>query len=145
MVESKYIDNPQNSEKSKMMGRIKMVAMINGEEVNAVDPNSVITIDASKFYKDFTKLFTKHNSRVVASEEINQVLPWCYITISNVKSLLTDTYHGVKAEFLQSYLNEFSYKFNRRYYFKDLFENHVRICAAYTSDFKHRIYNRNAA
>ncbi len=152
MAESKYVQNPKNSEKPKMIGRIKMFvipnlksATINGEVVNAVKPNSIITTDASKSHKDFSKLFMKHNSQVVAPEEISQILPWCHITISNAKSSLTDTYHGVKAEFLQGYLNEFSYKFNRRHFTNDLFENLVRISATYISDFKHRVYNRNAA
>ena len=36
--------------------------------------------------------------------------------ISNAKRSILDTYHDIKAEFLQLYLNEFCYKFNRRYF-----------------------------
>ncbi len=47
---------------------------------------------------------------------VGKVLPWVHISISNAKRSILDTYHDVKADFLQLYLNEFSYKFNRRYF-----------------------------
>ena len=51
-----------------------------------------------------------------------------------------DTYHDIKAEFLQLYLNEFCYKFNRRYFGFRLFDR-LELCAcSYRADFKHRIY-----
>ena len=47
---------------------------------------------------------------------------------------------GIKAEFLQLYLNEFCYKFNRRYFGFRLFER-LELCACtYRAEFKHRIY-----
>ena len=33
----------------------------------------------------------------------------------NSKRLLLDVHHRIDADFLQNYLNEFCYKFNRRY------------------------------
>jgi hypothetical protein len=47
--------------------------------------------------------------------------------ISNAKSLLNDTCHKIKREFLQEYLNEFCYKFNRRYFGEDTFERQIMI------------------
>ncbi|KAA6306342.1 hypothetical protein EZS27_042003, partial [termite gut metagenome] len=67
------------------------------------------------------------------------------IAISNSKSLLRDTYHGIKSEFLQEYLNEFCYKFNRRYFGEDMFDRLLEIGTTYRTDFEHRIYNKNAA
>jgi len=56
-----------------------------------------------------------------------------------------DMYHGIKPESLQEYLNEFCYKFNRRYFGEDLFERLVMIAASYRTDFEHRIYNKKVA
>jgi hypothetical protein len=53
-------------------------------------------------------------------------------------------YHGVKPEFLQEYLNEFCYKFNRRYFGEELFERLVMIAASYRTDFEHRTYRKTA-
>ena len=63
-----------------------------------------------------------------------------HIAISNAKRSILDTCHGIKAEFLQLYLNEFCYKFNRRYFGFRLFDR-LELCACtYRADFKHRIY-----
>ena len=48
--------------------------------------------------------------------------------------------NAIKPEFLQEYLNEFCYKFNRRYFGEDLFERLVMIAASYRTDFEHRAY-----
>ena len=77
---------------------------------------------------------------MVDPKDIGKVLPWVHIAISNAKSLFTDLYHGVKKEFLQEYLNEFCYKFNRRYFGEDLFDRLLMIGASYRSDFVHQVY-----
>lgn len=47
-------------------------------------------------------------------EKLNQHLPWVHTLISNTKSALVGTYHGVGAPYLQLYLAEHTYRFNRR-------------------------------
>ena len=89
-------------------------------------------------------MFTEHKSQVIDPKDIGKVLPWVHIAISNSKTLLADMYHGVKPEFLQGYLNEFCYKFNRRYFGEDLFERLVMIAASYRTDFEHRTYRKAA-
>ena len=37
-----------------------------------------------------------------------------HIAIGNLKAFLLGTYHGVSSTYLQEYLNEFCYRFNRR-------------------------------
>ena len=74
---------------------------------------------------------------------INGILTWVHIAISNSKSLMKNIYHGIKPEFLQEYLNEFCYKFNRRYFGDKLFDRLMIASIACTSEFEHRIYSRN--
>jgi len=45
---------------------------------------------------------------------------------------------------LQEYLNEFCYKFNRRYFGEDLFDRLVMIAASYRTNFEHRTYRKAA-
>lgn len=48
--------------------------------------------------------------------------------------------HGIKAEFLQLYLNESCYKFNRRFLGFRLFDR-LELCACtYRAEFKYRTY-----
>ncbi len=47
---------------------------------------------------------------------VGKVPPWVHISISNAKRSILDTYHDIKGDFLQLYLNEFCYKFNWRYF-----------------------------
>ena len=50
--------------------------------------------------------------------------------------------NAIKPEFLQEYLNEFCYKFNRRYFGEDLFERLVMIADSYRTDFERRAYRK---
>jgi len=152
IAESTESENPQLGQKSKKVGHIKMIVLpnlkketINGEAVSAIESDSSITTDACTSHNDFKLLFGEHKSQVIDPKDIGKVLPWVHIAIANAKALFADMYHGVKPEFLQEYLNEFCYKFNRRYFGEDLFDRLVMIAASYRTDFEHRIYNSKVA
>ena len=42
------------------------------------------------------------------------MLHWLHITISNAKAFILGTYHGLPQKYLQSYLDEFAFRFSRR-------------------------------
>lgn len=42
-------------------------------------------------------------------------LNWLHTIISNAKAFVLGAFHGLKGEELQLYLDEFCYRFNRRY------------------------------
>jgi transposase-like protein len=44
-----------------------------------------------------------------------EILPWSHITFGNLKTWLRGTFHGVSAKHLQRYLDEFTYRFDRRW------------------------------
>ena len=105
-----------------------------------IEKDSRLTTDDHKSYIHFKDMFTEHKSQVIDPKDISKVLPWVHIAISNAKTQLADMHHGIKPEFLQEYLNEFCYKFNRRYFGEDLFDRLVMIATSYRTDFEHRIY-----
>ena len=43
-------------------------------------------------------------------------LPIIHLVFSNLKAWINGTHHGVSAEHLQAYLNEYVFRFNRRFY-----------------------------
>lgn len=55
-----------------------------------------------------------HAARVTPAGKAGEWLPWVHIAIGNLKTFLLGTYHGVSGKYLQEYLNEFCYRFNRR-------------------------------
>ena len=89
---------------------LRMVT-IDGEAVNAIEPDSSITTDASKSHNNFKLLSGEHKSQVIDPKDIGKMLPWVHIAIANAKTLFADMYHGITPVFLQEYLNECCYKF----------------------------------
>ena len=57
--------------------------------------------------------------------------------------LLLDVHHKLKTEYLQYYLNEFCYKFNRRFFGEKQFDRLVLAAITYQSDFKTKTYYSN--
>jgi len=50
-----------------------------------------------------------------APERASKLLPWVHRVVSNLKTWLLGTYHGVDPYHLQYYLDEFTFRFNRRF------------------------------
>jgi transposase-like protein len=57
-----------------------------------------------------------HIAKVTPPEMSSKWLPWVHIVIANLKRFLLGTFHGTSHRFLQDYLNEFCYRFNRRFW-----------------------------
>jgi hypothetical protein len=149
MSESQLVENPKKGMKHKRVNHIKM-QIINDMSADAVtelvkkqvDAQAEITSDDSTSYKKLKQVVKSHKAQVIKTEDLHKILPWVHITIGNVKRLLLDTHHQLKKEYLQYYLNEFCYKFNRRHFGEKLFDRLVMVAIMYPTDFKSRIYNR---
>lgn len=144
MVESEPTTSNAHKIKRKA-GYVKMVVIpslkgevITTEVIDNIHPDSELITDGSTSYTKFHKHVKSHTSQVIPPKEISNVLPWVHIVISNAKRLLLDIYHNVKPEFLQSYLDEFCYKFNRRN--MDMFDRLSYACVLYQTEFKHKPY-----
>lgn len=49
-------------------------------------------------------------------EKTDKALPMIHLVFSNLKAWILGTHHGVSPQHLQAYLNEFVFRFNRRFY-----------------------------
>lgn len=56
----------------------------------------------------------KHDPHVVGKMAAHIVLPWVHRIFSNLKIWALGVYHGLRRNHLQSYLDEFVFRFNRR-------------------------------
>ena len=59
---------------------------------------------------------------------MHKVLPWVHIAISNAKKICLGVHHSIKRTYMPNYLNEFCYKFNRRYLINTLFDRLMVAC-----------------
>jgi ribosomal protein L37AE/L43A len=87
-----------------------------GPEVEGLEKDSDLVLNAQVMNGDRKKL-DKH-------------LPWVHTLISNIKSALVGTYHGVSRKYLQLYLDEYIYRFNRRWCRFELQTRLVTACLA---------------
>lgn len=55
-----------------------------------------------------------HDPHVVGKMAAHVVLPWIHRVFSNLKTWALGVYHGLRRPHLQSYLDEFAFRFNRR-------------------------------
>lgn len=83
-----------------------------------VDPSSVIVTDAAPSYASLTKKGYEHLPVVEANDPqvAEEYLPIVHLVFSNLKNWLRGCHHGVSPQHLQAYLNEFTFRFNRRFY-----------------------------
>ena len=64
------------------------------------------------------------------------MLRWLHIVISNVKDFIQGTYHGLLVKYLDSYLDEFCFRFSRRSFGADLFQRLSLAVALLAADLK---------
>jgi len=130
--------------KQRKVGHIKMVVIndLKSDTITSlvkenVSDESVIDSDHSTSYVKLKDIVKEHRPQVIPKTEVSKVLPWVHIAISNAKRQLLDIYHQTSPEYLQSYLNEFCYKFNRRYFGEYLFDRLMVASVSYKNQFRY--------
>jgi len=82
-----------------------------------IKPGANVNTDAGKAftYVDVKDINLDYRILDSKQEKINEWLPWVHRFISNAKSWIVGTHHGVRAKYLDLYLAEYTYRFNRRH------------------------------
>ncbi len=93
------------------------VALIGFVKEN-IAPGSTVRTDGWGGYNGLTKLGYTHESLTLGGDpdKAEKHLPMIHLVFSNLKTWLLGTHHGVSQQHLQAYLNEFVFRFNRRFY-----------------------------
>jgi hypothetical protein len=84
--------------------------------------------DGYSTYQSLAKEFEGMDVEKTPSKEAHIKLPWVHTAIGNAKKVLQGIYQHTKPEYLQSYLDEFCYKLNRRYFGNDIFGRILIAC-----------------
>ena len=96
---------------------------VNWSTTNMVSPQSTVHTDGRWCYGVLKKIVSHHEVDVIKDKRlVSKVFPWVHTAISNAKKQISGLHHHVKDEYMQNYLSEFCYKFNRRYFGQRLFD-----------------------
>jgi transposase-like protein len=92
---------------------------------DSVAPGTTIYTDGWQGYDALKRLGYDHERAVTGGdpEIIEAALPLIHLVFSNVKAWLLGTHHGVSHRHLQAYLNEYVFRFNRRFYPMSMFNS----------------------
>ncbi len=115
---------------------------------SAVMPGTLIVSDDWSGYGNLRKLGYDHHAIAECGdpEIAEEFMPMIHLVFSNLKTWLNGTHHGVSPKHLQAYLNEFTFRFNRRFHPFNAFRSLLGIAggaetptyaALYSSDWIH--------
>ena len=77
---------------------------------------ATVFTDAWQGYTALTRQGVRHRPRLGGhGPGASDLLPWAHTVFGNLKTWLKGTFHGVSPKHLQSYLDEFVYRFDRRW------------------------------
>ena len=147
MVESKPVEGEMTKKgKPRKVGHMKMFIIedLKAETINSkvsvnIGKNSIIDSDHSTSYTNFHTLVKEHRPKVIPKNEVGKMLLWVHMAISNAKRMLLEIFHDIQSEYLQSYLKEFCYKFNRIYFGEKRFDRLMIATVNYKNQFRYNI------
>jgi transposase-like protein len=87
-------------------------ATLNAFVAGNVAAGSTVVSDGWSGYATLTDV--KHDPRVIGDAPAHLVLPWIHRVFANAKRWALGVYHGLRRQHLQTYLDEFVFRFNRR-------------------------------
>jgi len=124
--------------KKRTMGRayLKTIPRVTQDELkNFIHTHVVkgvtVKTDGLNTY-NFVEQDYRHKRIVLAKNgKATELLPKVHILISNLKMWLRGTYHALPQKYLQNYLNEFVFRFNRRWRLDAIFDSLLVRCVTH--------------
>jgi len=110
---TKYLDT--------MSGRVRLAAIPSNEakHIHAfikanIAPGTTLVSDGHASYPGLAD--SRHDPRVVGNMAAHVPLKWIHRVFALLKRWSLGTYHGLRRQHIDSYLNEFVFRYNRRFY-----------------------------
>lgn len=119
-----------NDEGKPQFARLRLVPDIKASVINKTAINDIVRGSniVSDNYSIYNGLEYAGFNHAVVSPDVS--LSWLNVVISNVKTFLKGTYHGAcSTKHLQKYLDEYCYRFNRRFWESQLFNRLLSACS----------------
>lgn len=118
--------------------KMKVVEADEGEAVDGetvkkfaeanIKKGSDVRTDGLNIYSCLTENGYSLVQKKYAPKKDAEHLHWTHIVISNAKAFIEGTFHGLDKLHLQRYLDEFCYRFNRRWFVGGFFANLLHAC-----------------
>lgn len=116
---------------------------------DCIAPGAVITSDDGSEYTNLRARGYVHHPVPMLGDraKMDAYLPMVSTVTANLKAWIDGTFHGVRKQHMQAYLNEFMFRFNRRFYRAVSFRTLLRLAtqstgptyrALYDGDWVHR-------
>ncbi len=86
-----------------------------------IQKKSIVQTDAYHSYRK--PLAENYNHKYEVFDSDGEMLRWLHTIIGNAKAFVNGTFHGLEEKHLQRYLDEFCYRFNRRFLESNLFSH----------------------
>lgn len=111
----------------------QVVERVDGETVRQVAnshiaPGCTLRSDCLPAYNSLSADGYQHKPEIFEHNENPEHLKWIHIVISNAKSFIAGTYHGLSNTHLQAFLDEYCFRFNRRKWDGQLFVRTLSAC-----------------
>lgn len=95
----------------------------------AIKSGAMVNTDGSPSLRDLKNVDVDYQVMGANQKAINHWLPWVHKFISNAKSWIVGTHHGVESKYLGQYLAEYTFRFNRRHDPDSIFFRALYACA----------------
>jgi len=125
-LSAKYLDTRS--------GRVRLAVMPGNSAVSLhafvrrnVKPGTTLLTDGHSAYSGLSEY--RHDPRTVGTMAGHIALPWIHRVFSLMKRWGLGTYHGLRDKHLDTYLNEFAFRYNRRFYRHVSFETMLGIAS----------------
>ena len=117
------------------MGRafLKTIDSASMKEIESFVNNHVtegvkVTSDAFKSYNFLKNAYIHHPVVTSKNGNSDDLLPKVHIVVANMKMWLRGTYNCLPSKYLQKYLDEFVFRFNRRWNLENIFQKLLYRC-----------------
>lgn len=97
--------------------KMQVVTDLKGKTIAKFAKNSIAegtTVQTDSYHSYRKPLAEKYLHEYQVFDADSEMLKWLHIIVSNAKAFVSGTFHGLGKKHLQSYLNEYCYRFNRR-------------------------------
>lgn len=125
-VEVRLLDKPRRGgERHLYAGRLRLARVpdrgassLTKFVQSSVGEGTNVVTDAWTGYDGLSGLGYEHHPITIKGDQTktDESLPMIHLVFANLKSWLQGTHHGVSSRHLPAYLNEFVFRFNRRFY-----------------------------
>jgi hypothetical protein len=146
MAQTEKVSNKKKNRPSSRCRFFKMKCMpdqtaktVNDITASSISSEASVKTDKYTSYNKLCMVVKKHISFVIPSICAGKELPWVHTAIGNAKRNFLNNFHHIKDIYLQNYLDEFTYKLNRRFMSDSIFDRSLTACVEF--NWKNMVHN----